>query len=82
MLSNQHTPTIIADICINWLQFSTKQKDSRMNLELYPGNHMITRPEGVFLISEFLWGAVDTNVFSPELQDIENFPPEVLCSQR
>lgn len=40
---------INGDICIDWLQFPTKPKDSGRNWKFYPRTPMITRPSGAFL---------------------------------
>jgi len=67
---------ITGDICIDWLQFPTKPKDSGLNWELYPGTRMIAKPGGALLLAEFLRMATDTKVFSPELKNIEKIPSE------
>jgi len=68
--------TITGDICVDWLRFPMKPKDSGLNWELHPGTRIITRPGGALLLSEFLRRSTDADVFSPELKDIKEIPPE------
>jgi len=75
MLSN---PTIIltGDICIDWLQFPTKPKDSGYNWQLHSGMRMTAKPGGALLLAEFLRNLTEATVVSPQLENIENIPPE------
>jgi hypothetical protein len=70
------TILLTGDICIDWLQFPTKPKDSGLNWELYPGTRMTAKPGGALLLAEFLRSSTDAAVISPQLENIENIPPE------
>jgi len=72
------TPKIIVtgDICIDWLQFPTKPKDTGLNWELYPGTRMTAKPGGALLLAEFLRSSTDSIVISPQLENIEKIPPD------
>lgn len=76
MSSDTFKILITGDICIDWLQFSTKTKDSGLNWELYPGTRMIAKPGGALLLAKFLRMATDAEVLSPELKNIEKIPSE------
>ena len=53
-MSSKHTTISVAgDICVDWLQFPMKAKDSGLNWELYPGTCLIARPGGALLLAEF-----------------------------
>lgn len=67
---------ITGDICIDWLQFPLKPKDTGLNWELYPGTRMIAKPGGALLLAKFLRKATDAEVLSPELKNIEKIPSE------
>jgi len=67
---------ITGDICIDWLQFPTKPKDTGLNWELYPGTRMTAKPGGALLLAEFLRRATDAALLSPEIKDIEKIPSE------
>lgn len=68
--------TITGDICVDWLRFPMKPKESGLNWELHPGIRVIARPGGALLLSEFLRRSTDAVVFSPELEDVEKIPSE------
>ena len=76
MSSRNHTILITGDICIDWLQFPTKPKDTGLNWELYSGTRMIAKPGGALLLAKFLRMATDAEVLSPELKNIEKIPSE------
>jgi hypothetical protein len=65
--------TVTGDVCVDWLRFPTKPKDSGLNWELYPGTRVAERQGGALLLSEFLRRATGATVFSPTLEEI---PPE------
>ena len=67
---------ITGDICIDWLQFPIKPKDTGLNWELYSGTRMTVKPGGALLLAEFLRSATDAEVLSPQIDDIEKIPPE------
>jgi hypothetical protein len=67
---------VTGDICMDWLRFPVKSKDSGLNWELHPGIRMIARLGGALLLSEFLRGSTNAVVFSPELKDIKEIPSE------
>lgn len=67
---------ITGDICIDWLRFPTKPKDTGLNWELYPGTYMIAKPGGALLLAEFLRSAIDAAISSPELKHIEKIQPK------
>jgi hypothetical protein len=76
-MSSKHSAiTVAGDICIDWLQFPIKAKDSGLNWGLYPGTCLIAKPGGALLLAEFLHMSTGIIVLSPKLEGIENIPPE------
>ena len=76
-MSSKHPIIIITgDICIDWLQFPLKAKDTGLNWELQPGLNMITKPGGALFLSEIIQKSTKALVLSPELKDIEKTQPE------
>ena len=67
---------ITGDICIDWLRFPVKSKDSGLNWERHLTIRTIARHGGALLLSKFLRGSTNAVVFSPELKDIEEIPSE------
>jgi hypothetical protein len=67
---------VTGDVCVDRLSFSTKPKDSGRNWEKYTGTHMVARPGGALLLSEFLRRSADATVFSPELRNVKETPSE------
>src|SRR5665648_868540 len=76
MSSRKHTITVAGDICINWLQFPIKAKDSGLNWELHPGIKMAANVGGALMLTEFLRKSTKASVASAELSEIRNVPPE------
>ena len=76
MSSPRPTITVAGDICIDWLQFPTKSKDSGLNWELYPGTCLIAKPGGALLVAEYLRRSSNITVLSSKLDNIENIPSE------
>ena len=76
MSSSRPTITVAGDICIDWLQFPTKAKDTGLNWELYPGTCLIAKPGGALLLAELLRRSSNIAVLSPKLDNIETIPPE------
>ena len=76
MSSSRPTITVAGDICIDWLQFPIKAKDSGLNWELYPGTCFVAKPGGALLLADFLRRFQGLTVLSSSLAGIENIPPE------
>jgi hypothetical protein len=76
MSSSSPTITVAGDICIDWLQFPIKAKDSGLNWELYPGTSLIAKPGGALLLADFLRRFQDFTILSSTLENIENIPPK------
>jgi hypothetical protein len=76
MSSSRPTITVAGDICIDWLQFPIKAKDSGLNWELYPGTCFVAKPGGALLLADILRRFQGVTVLSSTLVGIENIPPE------
>jgi hypothetical protein len=76
MSSPQPTITVAGDICIDWLEFPIKAKDSGLNWELYPGTCFVAKPGGALLLADILRRLQGVTVLSSTLVGIENIPPE------
>ncbi|MBW2561636.1 MAG: Ryanodine receptor Ryr, partial [Deltaproteobacteria bacterium] len=76
MTPNTTKIIVTGDICIDWLHYPTKPKDQGLNWELHPGTRMIAKPGGALLLADILDNSTDASVVSPQLENIENIPPE------
>ena len=77
MSSTRPTITVAGDICIDWLQFPIKAKDSGLNWELYPGTCFDCKTRRCTSLSRHSFADLqDLTVLSSKLVGIENIPPE------
>jgi len=76
MTPNTTKIIVTGDICIDWLHYPTKPKDQGLNWELHSGTRMIAKPGGALLLADILDNSTDASVVSPQLENIENIPPE------
>ena len=76
MSAKQPIIVVAGDVCVDWLQFPQKGKDSGLNWELYPGTNMIAISGGAVALAEFLRKSTKTTVVSASLSDINNLSPQ------